>query len=68
MRDQASVSDSQLEGRHATCKIGESDMTLKQIKPHLGDPVRKERVTCNDCKMGYRAEMFGKPARQTIQV
>ena len=34
-------------------------LTLKQIKPHLGDPERKERVTCNDCKTGQRAELFG---------
>ena len=29
-------------------------MTLNQIKPHLGDPERKEWVLCNDCKAAQR--------------
>ena len=34
-------------------------MSLKQRKPHLGDPERKEWVACNDCKTAQRVELFG---------
>jgi hypothetical protein len=57
--DRALDSDLQLEARHGVTTIGEGDMRLKQRKPHLGDPERKERVPCNDCKTVQRVEMFG---------
>jgi len=57
--DLALDSDLQLEARHGATTIGEGDMSLKQRKPHRGDPERKEWVACNDCKTGQRAELFG---------
>ena len=57
--DRALASDLQLEPRHSAPTIGEGDMTLEQLKPHLGDPTRKERVLCNDSKTGQRMELFG---------
>jgi len=57
--DRALASDLQLEPRHTASAIGEGDMTLEQLQPHLGDSTRKERVICNDSKSGQRVEMFG---------
>ena len=57
--DRALASDLQLEPRHGAPSIGEGDMTLEQLKPHLGDSTRKERVLCNDSKSGKPVELFG---------